>query len=131
MLALLHRHQNAIERDLARVYGVRYSDRWRFDENGHRRLTLREIWVFIEDLPPDSSLVKAMNEGKPGWGLSDHLTADLWHALTGKPHPLRPQAEQQKQANAKRARAMREVNARFAARNKRTMAASTKAGGDS
>lgn len=79
-----------MESDLRRFYGVRYSDRWRFDEDGTRRLTLREIWVYIQDLPNDSRIVKHMNKGRPRWNDETFLIADLIQVWTGKPHPARP-----------------------------------------
>ncbi|SUA72655.1 Uncharacterised protein [Nocardia otitidiscaviarum] len=129
MLALLHRYADAIERDLARIYGIRYSDRWRFDQDGTRRLTLREIWIRIQELPHDSSLVRATNQGRARWSTTDYLLADLWQAWTGKPHYARPKTEAQKQITAKRRAAEQKVNRRFAAR-RRAIEASTKNGGD-
>lgn len=79
-----------MEGDLRAVYGVRYSDRWRYDENGQRRLTLREIWVMLQDLPGDSRVVKKLNGGRPRWDDDTFLIADLIHVWTGKPHPARP-----------------------------------------
>lgn len=79
-----------MEADLRRVYGVRYSDRWRFDLDGTRKLTLREIWVYIQDLPGDSRIVKQYNDGRPRWDDEQFLLADLIHVMSGKPHPARP-----------------------------------------
>ena len=79
-----------MEGDLRRYHGIRYSDRWRFDENGSRRLTLREIWVLMQDLPGDSRVVKHLNGGRPRWDDETFLIADLIHVWTGKPHPARP-----------------------------------------
>lgn len=79
-----------MEADLRRVYGVRYSDRWRFDSDGSRRLTLREIWVMLQDLPGDARIVKHFNDGKPRWSDDTFLLADLIHVMSGKPHPARP-----------------------------------------
>lgn len=79
-----------MEADLSRFHQRRFSDRWRFDEDGTRRLTLREIWVCIEDLPGTSRIVKHYNGGKNRWGDLEFLTSDVVHALTGKAHPARP-----------------------------------------
>jgi len=79
---------------LRRVYGVRYSDRWRFDLDGTRKLTLREIWVMLEDLPGDARLVKHFNDGRPRWDDDTFLLADLIHVMSGKPHPARPKPKQ-------------------------------------
>lgn len=79
-----------MEADLSRFHRLRYSDRWRFDSDGTRKLTLREIWVRIADLPGDSRIAKHYNDGRPRWGDLEYLTSDVVHALTGKPHPARP-----------------------------------------
>lgn len=39
---------------------------------------MRRLTVLIRHLPPESALVRALNNGKPGWTLTDHLVADLW-----------------------------------------------------
>ncbi|MCC4300441.1 hypothetical protein [Rhodococcus sp. 3-2] len=75
---------------MRRIFGVRYSDRWRFAEDGTRRLTLREIAVYLRDLPGDSSIVKKFNNGRPRWGDDTYLLSDLIHVMSGKPHPARP-----------------------------------------
>lgn len=69
---------------------TRYTDRWRFDADGNRKLTLREIWVRIQRLPGDSSIVCHFNGGRPRWGDETYLLSDLAHILSGKPHPARP-----------------------------------------
>lgn len=79
-----------MEADLRRFCGIRYSDRWRFDVDGTRKLTLREIWVYIQELPGDSRIVKHYNNGRPRWDDGTYLLSDLVHVLSGKPHPARP-----------------------------------------
>ena len=108
----------AIEADLSRFHTLRYSDRWRFDENGHRRLTLREIWVRIQTLKGDAELVLLSNDGKPRWDYEHYLLADLFHALTNKPHPWRPKPVAAQKRTSKRVKAERITQRRFAARNR-------------
>ncbi|WP_280224926.1 hypothetical protein [Nocardia farcinica] len=121
-----------MERDLSRFHHLRYSDRWRYDEAGRPRLTLREIWVRITDPPGDSALAAHFNHGTPRWGTSEHLLASIWEALVGKPFPARPKPPANQAKTAARRRAEVEVRARFAKRNRtiaasnRTIAASTK-----
>lgn len=79
-----------MEADLSRFHQVRYSDRWRFDSEGRRKLTLREIWVRIQELPGDARIVKLNNGGLPRWDDLTYVASDIVHALTGKPHPNRP-----------------------------------------
>lgn len=79
-----------MEADLSRFHGIRYSDRWRFDTDGTRKLTLREIWVRVQDLPGESRIAKHYNNGQPRWNDETYLLSDLAHILSGKPHPARP-----------------------------------------
>lgn len=91
----MNENADLVESDLRRFCGgIRYSDRWRFDEFGCRRLTLREIWVNIQDLPGDSRIVKHFNDGKPRWSDEAFLLSDLIHVMSGKPHPARPKPKQ-------------------------------------
>lgn len=114
-----------VERDLSRFHHLRYSDRWRYDEAGQPRLTLREIWVRIKDSPGDSALAAHFNSGTPRWGTTEHLLANIWEALTGRAFPARPKPPAQQAKTAARRRAEAAARARFAKRN-RVIAASTK-----
>lgn len=69
---------------------LRLTDLWRFDSDGCRRLTLREVWVRLRRLPGDSSLVVHFNDGRPRWDDETYLLSDLIHVMSGKPHPARP-----------------------------------------
>lgn len=64
-----------MEADLARFYGVDYRDRWRRDEDGRRRLTLRRLHVLVTHLPLESVTV-ALVKGTP-WTRTEHLLDDL------------------------------------------------------
>ena len=77
-----------MEVDLSRYHQIDYRDRWRFDENGCRKLTLRMIAVRVKHLPADSAT--AIATGGTGWTLTDHLLADVFHATGGNPHPWKP-----------------------------------------
>lgn len=79
-----------MEADLSRYHQIDYRDRWRFDEHGRRRLTLRMIWVRIIHLPPQSATQIHLNDGQIAWGWTEYLLADLWQLLVRKPHPNRP-----------------------------------------
>ncbi len=84
-----------MEADLQQYYGIDYCDRWRYDENGRRRLTLRKMFVLISQLPPDSRLARASTDAM-FWSLEAQLIDDVRMALTGskehppQPHPQRP-----------------------------------------
>jgi hypothetical protein len=121
-LRLLDEIPELVESDLSRFHGIRYTDRWRFDEQGHRKLTIREINVRLTDLPGDARIVKHYNDGKPRWTDEAYLIADLIHVQTGKAHPARPKPKDgiDKRETPQRARIRRQ---RIAARRKRQMAA--------
>ena len=88
LLRLLRDHARAVESDLSRYHQIRYSDRWRFDSNGGRRLTLRELAARVAHLPPESATSRAL--GGDGWRLEDHLLADIYGATAGQAHPWLP-----------------------------------------
>jgi hypothetical protein len=90
------------------VYHVDYRDRWRFDESGRRRLTLRRLRVLLTYLTPDSATSIAL--GGSGWRLEHYLAAHLFHATAGKPHPMLPKAE--KAPTPEREMKVREAKAR-------------------
>lgn len=92
---------DAVESDLARFWATDYRDRWRFDTDGRRRLTLRQIHARLSHLPADSAIAIAMNRRSP----MELLLMDLYEPLAGRPHPARPlTAEQVAERNAEAAR---------------------------
>ncbi|MEU0871653.1 hypothetical protein [Nocardia brasiliensis] len=124
LLRLLREVPDLVERDLSRFHHIRYTDRWRHDDTGVPLLTLREIWVRINDLPGDSAIAAYENGGLPRWGTAEHLLADIWGALTGQQHAGRPKSKTQQAITAARRRAMKRVEARFA-RRRRAMGTDT------
>lgn len=89
-----------MEADLQRFYGVDYRDRWRHDEHGRPRLTLRRLAVFVTHLPPDSAVGRHERDGKEHWSVEAHRLDDVrmtveaaWSKKdhTPSPHPDRPQ----------------------------------------
>lgn len=116
LLTLLREHEGAVEADLSRYHGIDYRDRWRFDVEGRRRLTLRMIRVRVTHLPPDSAVHKAL--GGPGWSVNDYLTADVFHANSGKPHPARPSGKSAVVESPERRRKVRDARRRARARRK-------------
>ena len=97
-----------MESDLSQYHHIDYRDRWRFDTDGHRRLTLRMIAVRIKHLPIDSAL--AMATGSDGWTLADHLLADVYRAVAGEVHPGKPKGVEG--PNPERDKAKRQAKAR-------------------
>lgn len=111
-----------IEADLRRG-GIRYSDRWRFDPDGQRRLTLREVGVQIEHRRWDSALSEALFGERP---LSDsaQVLMDLFELQTRQRHPGRPMSPAEK-AQREEVKAVEDAErARYRARReKRGLAA--------
>jgi hypothetical protein len=60
--------------------------------------------VLIRQLPAESALVRALNDGAPPWSTTDHLLADLWAVWTKKDHPVRAEHETRARDTAKRSR---------------------------
>lgn len=77
-----------MESDLSRYHQIDYRDRWRFDAEGIRRLTLRMILVRLRHLPAESATSLAL--GGSGWTIQDYLLAHLYQATAGEPHPSLP-----------------------------------------
>jgi hypothetical protein len=125
LLHLLKRHEGAVEADLQRFYGIDYRDRWRFDENGARRLTLRRIFVLVQHLPPESAIADLARDGKPHWSIEAQLLDDLRVSLTGskdrpsRPHPARPKPSTQPRETPERRRKL--AAARRRARERRRL----------
>lgn len=65
------------------------------------RLSLRRLAVLAMHLPVGSAVWAATADVPYGWTLTDSLLADVYHALTGEPHPLRP--DHSAKAKAKKA----------------------------
>jgi len=77
-----------VESDLSQYHHIDYRDRWRFDADGRRLLTLRMIHVRVQNLPLDSAT--AIAEGSGGWTIGHYLQAHAVEVQTGKPHPWTP-----------------------------------------
>jgi hypothetical protein len=73
---MLIEHGDEIEADLAQYYnGLDLTDLYR------GTLSFRRLGVLVRQLPPRSRLVTALNDGQPGWTVTDHLIADVWTAM--------------------------------------------------
>jgi len=119
LLAVLQTWPDAVESDLNRFWNLDYRDRWRFDANGARRLTLRQIYARISHLPADSALAVEMGRRSP----VELLLMDIYEPLAGRAHPARPLtpeqiAERNAEAAAK-AKALAAYEARRTARGDR------------
>ena len=77
-----------MESDLSRYHNIDYRDRWRFDADGMRLLTLRMIAVRIRYMPDDAAIRIAV--GGDGWTLDNYLNAHIFHATAGEAHPWLP-----------------------------------------
>lgn len=73
-----------MEADLQRFYGIPLADVYT------GRLSLRRLSVLVAQLPHDSASVRLAADLAPGWDTKAFLLADIFMAVTGKPHPSRP-----------------------------------------
>lgn len=74
-----------MEADLSRFHGVDLADLWRGE------LTIRRLSVLVHYLPPDAATKRlGLPATAAGWDVNSFLLADVFHALTGKPHQQRP-----------------------------------------
>lgn len=118
----LQRWPGPVEATL-QTLGLDYRDRYRHDDNGQRRLTLRQIHVQLSHARYDSPLTIARNGGR--LPLSDTALAvmDLYEAWTGKAHRSRPlppaEAKERQTAEQKRADAVADYKARHRSRGER------------
>lgn len=103
-----------MESDLSQYHGLDYRDRWRFDSQGRRKLTLRMIYVRVHHLRPDSATALAV--GGSGWTLGDFLLADIFHATAHEPSLRLP--KQVKGSDPARDKRVREAKARAAERQR-------------
>lgn len=110
LLATLRHRGDAVEATLGDL-GLDYRDRWRFDELGQRRLTLRQIHVRLEHAPRTSALSVAMNDGKELHSNTDLLLMDLFEAITKVAHPSRPLTAAQLAERKKEGRKKKTVSA--------------------
>lgn len=117
LLYILTARRDAVEAGLAEV-GVDYLDRWRFDQDGRRRLTLRQIHVRLTHLPRTNALNIAMNEGRAPYSTTDLLLMDVFEAVTRVAHPSRPMtAEQAKARDDKKRKTKQQAVQEYRKRN--------------
>jgi hypothetical protein len=89
LLATLQLWPDAVEATLTAA-GLDYLDRWRYTDDGRRRLTLRRIHVHLSCAPPDSALATAQNGNRPPFTATDLLLMDVFEAVARSVHPARP-----------------------------------------
>ncbi len=95
LLTVIEKWPGKVESDLNRFWNIDYRDRWRFDDTGQRRLTLRRIYARLSNLPADSALAIAMNDGKLHRTGAELLLMDLYEVLAGRRHPSRTMTDEQ------------------------------------
>lgn len=120
---MLREHPDAIEADLQRFYRVDYRDRWRSDERGLPRLTLRRIRVLVKHLPADAACVEVLNDGKQVWSRTDQLLDEIRRRLDRLGGVKRPKADPSRPRRTRKAptpqRRRRFADARARARQRR------------
>jgi len=97
LLYILATYPDAVEAGLAEV-GIDYRDRWHFDGDGRRRLTLRQICVRLTYLKPTNALSIAMNDGRAPYSATELLLMDVYEAIARVAHPSRPMTADQAKA---------------------------------
>lgn len=105
-----------MEADLQRFYGIDYRDRFR-PGGGESKLTLRRLGVLLQGLPMESDFYSAKDERPPISEVSV-LLLDMFHAITGKPHP-RPKALVAERERVRREALIREKREKARAFNKK------------
>lgn len=89
LLLLMSRWPGPIEATL-QTLNLDYRDRWRRDETGTRRLTLRQIYVNLAYASYDSPLAIARNNGRRPQSDAALAVMDLYEVIARTPHPSRP-----------------------------------------
>lgn len=115
LLGVLKAWPAAVESDLDRFWNRDYRDRWRFDDTGARKLTLRQIYCRISNSPADSALAISMGRRSP----TELLLMDIYEPIAGRVHPSRPLTPEQAAERHAKANAVAEYKARRAARGDR------------
>jgi hypothetical protein len=54
--------------------------------------------VLIAHLPSEAVTARQLSKAATGWNVTEYLLADVYYALTGTPHPARPQPAEQSKA---------------------------------
>ena len=73
--------------------------------------------MLVRQLPAESALVRALNDGQPPLSRLEHFTADLWALWAKQDHPVRVEMEAKARHAAKQARVI-ELKAVFEKRKR-------------
>lgn len=119
LLAVLAEYPDAVEATLGEL-GIDYRDRWRFDEAGRRRLTLRQLHVRLSYTGPDSPLGIAQNGGTRPFNGTEILLMDVFEVLARTRHPSRPMSAEALAARASKEVALEAERAAYRERHKVT-----------
>ena len=82
LLHAVDNHGDDLEADLRRFYGIDYRD--------PAACTLRQVWVMIRRMPPESAIMVARNGGELPWSRGEIIAARSWEMWTRKRYPGRP-----------------------------------------
>lgn len=108
LLVLVDAYRDDLEADLRRFYSIDYRD--------PAAVTLRQLWVLIRRLPPDSALLAARNDGEAPWTRAEIIAARSWELWTRKRYDGRPWSRAELDAFAKAKAAEVETNQKLADR---------------
>ena len=87
LLPLIKKHEEAVELDLM-DRGIDYRDRFR-PGGGESKLTLRRLLLIVDDLPLMGSRFGAARIDMDYYTTDQRLLMDVFHALSGEPHPYK------------------------------------------
>ena len=119
LLQLIDRWPAKVESDLDRFWGIDYGDRWRFDDNGRRVLTLRRIHTRLSNLPVNSALAIALNGGRQELSDAALVLMDIFEHTFKKAHPSRPLTREQLIARRTEVARAEEAKAKHLARRRK------------
>lgn len=94
LLARIGHYRDAVEATLGSM-SLDYRDRFRFDQDGQRRLTLRQIHVRLAHAPLNSPLAIAQNGGRLPHTAEALVLMDIFEAIAKVRHPSRPLSAQE------------------------------------
>jgi hypothetical protein len=109
-----------VEADLSRYHRLDLRDYWtRRTRRGRRVLTFRGLLARVKHLPTDSAVGRVELDGSLITTPELLVLMEIWEALTGKPHHLRPQPKPDPEVEAKKQRQLAEARERARVRRER------------
>lgn len=70
-------------------------------------LSVRRLGVLVKQLPAESALSRALNDGELPWTNLEHRVTDLWALWAKQEHPVRAEMETKARIAAKQAKVIK------------------------